>query len=59
MIDQIPSHGSSCYSVKMLPILPIPFLGRHHAEINLIHQLSGLQGMAFALALHQIVSQLS
>ncbi len=57
MIDQISSHGSSRYSEKMLPVLPIPILGRDHAEINLVHQLGGLQGVVLALALHQIVSQ--
>ena len=41
----------------MLPVLPIAVLCRHHAEINLVHQLGGLQGVILALALHQVVSQ--
>src|SRR3984885_6438530 len=57
MVDQISTHGSSSYSVKMLPVLPISFFGRHHAEIYLIHQLGGLQAVVLALPLHKIVSQ--
>jgi hypothetical protein len=55
MINQVPTHGSSSYSEKMLPVLPISVLGSDHAEVNLVYQLGGLQGVTFALPFHQMV----
>src|ERR1700722_721384 len=51
------AHSSSRYSEKMLPVLPIAFFSRHHAEINLVDQLGGLQGVVVALTLHQVMRQ--
>ena len=41
----------------MLPVPPIPVLGRYELQVDLVNQLGGLQGVAFALTLHQVVSQ--
>ena len=57
MVDQVPAHGSSSYSEKMLPVLPIPIFGGDQPEVNLVDQFGGLQGVALALALHQVVRQ--
>src|ERR1700722_11618245 len=57
MIDQVPSHSSSSYSEKMLPVPPIPILSGHQTDVNLVDQLGGLQGVVLALPLHQVMSQ--
>lgn len=55
MIDQITAHGSSRDREEVAAVLPIPVLGAHQAEIDLIHQFRRLQGMALALPAHQIL----
>src|ERR1700720_531642 len=42
VVDQVPTHGSSSNSEKMLPILPIPVFGGYQATIDLADQFRGL-----------------
>ena len=57
MVNQVPTHGSGSNSEKMLPVPPIPILGRNHPEVDLIDQFRGLHGVALTLALHQVTRQ--
>src|SRR5262249_5822699 len=57
MVDQVSAHGSTCYSEKMPPILPILVFGGYQTEVDLVYQFGGLQGVALALALHQVTRQ--
>jgi len=43
----------------MGPILPIPIPGCDETDVDLVNQLRGLQGVALALTLHQVVRQAS
>src|ERR1700719_1632671 len=52
VVNKVPTHSSSSYSEKMLPVPPISILGCNQTEINLVDQLGGLQGMTLALTLH-------
>src|SRR5216684_2176963 len=57
MVDQVSAHSSTCYSEKMPSVLPILIFGGYQPEVDLVHQLGGLQGVALALTLHQVVRQ--
>jgi hypothetical protein len=41
----------------MATIPPIPIFGGDHAEVDLIHQLGGFEGVAFPLALHEVAGE--
>src|ERR1039457_5246628 len=58
-IDKVPAHGSGRERKKMLPVLPIPVLRRHQADIDLIDQLRRLQRVPLAFAPHYIVRKAS
>src|SRR5271154_4000858 len=57
VIDQVTTHGAGGNGEEVAPVLPILMPRADQPHIDLIYQLSGLKGVAFALAAQEVARQ--